>query len=193
MSTSRPRLIPRFGGCSDEELVSRWSAGEARAGSELVARHRRGLHGYFALKVRESEREDLVQETFSRLTKSIHAFEARARFKTYLYRIAYNALADHLRRVYRRVPVQSLGELEPGEAAAVEELLLIDEREQQLRASVCALPPNERDYVERFYFEGVTARAIAKQQDLPEGTVRRRLHDARKLLKRDLIARRDAH
>lgn len=189
MSTPRPQIPPRLETCSDEELVERWQAGDERAGGELIARHRRGLHSYFSLKVRESEREDLVQETLSRLTKSIQAFEARARFKTYLYCIAYNALADYLRRVYRRVPVQSLGELEPGEEAQVETLLLTDERDRELRASVCALPPRERDYVLRFYFEGVTARAIAKQSHLPEGTVRRRLHNARKLLERDLIAR----
>ena len=85
---------------SDEELLERWRSGDREAGSRLIRRHFLNVRTYFRMRM-PGEYEDLVQETFTGLSKSFDNFRGHSSFRTYLFRIARNVLAEALRKRYR--------------------------------------------------------------------------------------------
>ncbi|MBT1443348.1 sigma-70 family RNA polymerase sigma factor [Shewanella sp. JM162201] len=84
----------------DELLMQRYGAGDIKAFETLYQRHKGGLYRYFVRQIGDSAlAEDLYQETWGRVIKAAPAYEATARFSTWLYRIAHNLLIDHVRAV----------------------------------------------------------------------------------------------
>lgn len=167
---------------SDESLLDCWRGGDRRAGDALVSRHVGAVRAYFGCRVTGPDREDLVQETLSRLTRAVGGFEARSSFRTYLLSIAHNTFKDHLRRGYRRICVESLDDGNMGEPAMAERCLLERERHGLAFACVRRLPPERRELVERFYWQDTSAREISCELGIPAGTIRRRLFEIRACL-----------
>jgi RNA polymerase sigma-70 factor, ECF subfamily len=87
----------------DTEAVARARAGDADAFRRLVERH---SHNVFRLAYRmtrnEHDAEDVVQETFLRAYRSLHRFEDRSHFGSWIYRITANCAYDSLRARERR-------------------------------------------------------------------------------------------
>ena len=169
---------------SDQSLLDNWRDGDRRAGDALVSRHVGAVRAYFGARVNGPDREDLVQETLSRLTRAVGRFQARSSFRTYLLRIAHNTLNDHLRRGYRRLSVESLDDGSIGEPAAAERCLLERERHGLAFACVRDLSPERRELVERFYWQDSSAREIGCDLGIPQGTIRRRLFEIRACLEK---------
>ena len=97
----------------DAALVRRASEGDMKAFEELVMRHADGV--YVVLRrfgLDDDEARDVAQETFLRAWRGLPRFEGRARFFTWLYRIAYN---EAQRRLSKRPPA--------GAVVSTEELL----------------------------------------------------------------------
>jgi RNA polymerase sigma-70 factor (ECF subfamily) len=90
----------------DTETVARARAGDADAFRRLVERH---SHNVFRLAYRmtrnEHDAEDVVQETFLRAYSSLHRFEERSHFGSWIYRITANCAYDSLRARERRQEV----------------------------------------------------------------------------------------
>ncbi|WP_372873288.1 sigma-70 family RNA polymerase sigma factor [Shewanella sp.] len=92
--------ISPLGKEEDEHLMLRYAKGDIDAFDTLYQRHRGGLYRYFVRQIGDRHlAEDLYQETWSRVIKAASAYEASARFTTWLYRIAHNLLIDHVRAV----------------------------------------------------------------------------------------------
>lgn len=88
---------------SDHELVRRARDGEDEAFRELLERHARNVFKTaFRVTRNEQSAEDVVQETFLRVHRQLHRFDRRARFGTWLYRIAMNCAIDLMRKEKRR-------------------------------------------------------------------------------------------
>lgn len=77
--------------------------------------------------------------------------------------------------------------VEPQMADASENKLRLDELHEQVRAAMEALPKSERETTELFYFNEMSCSEISNTLCVPQGTVRRRLHDSRKRLKSMLL------
>ncbi len=149
---------------SDAELVGRAQAGEAEAFGELVRRHGRYL---FAVAYRvtgeEGLAEDVVQDTFLRAYEQLDRFDFRARFTTWIYRIAVNRAIDVMRRRGR------MGEVfDPAGAEARHGLVndLHPQREAEsaemgrlAQAALAAMTPMERTSFVLRHMEG---RSIAE-------------------------------
>ena len=70
-------------------------AGDSAPLAELFARHHRSLFHYFRkLGYRRSDSEDLVQDTFMRILKYAHSYNADGHFSAWLYRVARNSARD---------------------------------------------------------------------------------------------------
>src|ERR1700694_5348408 len=83
----------------DAWLMTRYRDGDADAFSTLYARHKGPLYRYLLRQVRNAAAAaDLFQEVWSRLVATRNRYEARAKFATYLFRIAHNCTVDFLRR-----------------------------------------------------------------------------------------------
>jgi len=85
-----------------EELISCCLTGDVRAFETLVKMHHGQVYGYACRMVGPDAAEDITQEVFLRVYRSLHTFRSEAEFKTWLYRITTNVCLDHLRRVRRQ-------------------------------------------------------------------------------------------
>lgn len=85
-----------------EDLIARALTGDVRAFETLVKTHSNHVYGYACRMVGPDAAEDVVQEVFLRVYRSLHTFRSEAEFKTWLYRITTNVCLDHLRRVRRQ-------------------------------------------------------------------------------------------
>ena len=84
---------------TDEDLLAGFQAGDAEAFERLLRRHRGPLFSFLLRMVGDRQRaEDLTQEAFLRLVRAAGRWEARAKFKTWLYTVARNLCADQSRR-----------------------------------------------------------------------------------------------
>ena len=83
----------------DGELMLRYARGDMRAFESLYRRHRSALYRYLSRHTRDPEvANDLFQEVWSKVIASRSRYEPRAKFSTFLYRIAHNCFIDHCRR-----------------------------------------------------------------------------------------------
>ncbi|HMD98299.1 MAG TPA: RNA polymerase sigma factor, partial [Terriglobia bacterium] len=157
--------------------------GSRDAFTELFARYRDAIYGFFRRRLSQSERaEELAQETFLAVLKGIHRYEPRAAFRAYLYGIAFNLLAAG-RRKKPLGETYPQGTLELGTADPVETGLWVRQALEKLDASareVLLL----REYAQLSYAE------IAVLLRLPVNTVRSRLFRARMAVKDLLVPQR---
>ncbi len=84
---------------TDEELMKRFQAGEARAFRQLLGRHERRIFNFFLRSFGKKEvAQDLTQDTFLRIIKGKASYQRKAKFSTWMWRIAHNLRVDTYRR-----------------------------------------------------------------------------------------------
>src|SRR6202043_3366889 len=89
------------------ELIHRSQAGDTDAFGELVTKYRSKIFNMiYGMVGNETDAWDLAQESFLKAWRSIHRFQARSSFYTWLYRITMNVTLDELRRQCRRSEVE---------------------------------------------------------------------------------------
>ena len=154
---------------SDAELVSRVVDGDDRVAFErLVVRHQSGLRSFLRRLVGNdfARADDLAQETFIKLFKSIGTYRGESRFSTWLYRMAYTTFIDAQRRRVVETPFdESLHSPESGAALAPEE-------EWDIASALRQLTDQQRAVFDLHYRNGMTHREVADVLDMPLGTVK---------------------
>lgn len=156
----------------DHELVERARSGDALAFRELVESHGANV---FKTAVRvtgnREAAEDVVQETFLKVHRQLDKFDRRARFGTWLYRIAMNCAIDHIRKEKRRseraamTGGDSLESLVSG-APSQDRLLRSAEIADRVRAVLADLSPRERAAFVLRHYQGCSIAEIAEVLDL---------------------------
>ncbi len=156
--------------------------------------------GYLSRMLGENEGEDLTQEVFVKVEKSLQEFRGEARLSTWIYRIATNAALDRLRsssfKQQKRECVPSSGEdvTEPedhnvwtGEKKPdVDQQLIRQEMNSCIREYIDQLPEDYRMVLVLSEVEGFKNREIAEILEVSLDTVKIRLHRARAKLKESL-------
>src|SRR5712692_7748227 len=88
---------------SDEALMLEFQQGSSEAFTELFRRYREPIYGFFRRRLQDPSRaEELAQEAFLVILKSVHRYEPRALFRTYLYGIAVNMIYAERRKAGTR-------------------------------------------------------------------------------------------
>jgi len=171
----------------DVVLVQRVRRGDAAAFDVLVRRH---LKQAFAVAYRilgqREDTEDLVQEAFVAALEKIDSFDTSREFRPWLLRIVANrAINARRRRELRRT------EEIPRDAAARTQSPAADvehrEMEHRVQQALAGLPDRQRTIVQLSGFEGLNSTDIGEILNIPAGTVRWELHQARRAL-RDALA-----
>ena len=135
--------------------------------------------------------EDLTMEAFNKAFSKLDQYTSDFAFSTWLYRIAKNNCIDYLRRNKKdndtMVNQQDAGvgitahEL-ANQLPSPEQLMITRQETSLLREIVDTLHPKYKDIIKLHYFKELSCEEIARQLDLPEGTVKVRLFRARELL-----------
>jgi RNA polymerase sigma-70 factor, ECF subfamily len=175
----------RTGRVSDEALVRRTLAGDLTAFEQLVERHRAVLRRVAARIVGEDEADDVAQDAFLRAFHRLGRFRGDAGFRAWLLRIAHNAALDALSRRRSR-PLEDEEQAE-GEAATAgprtpAEQLEVRERRERLAAKLRLMQPTHRIVLVLRDLEGLSYEEIAEITESPLGSVKGRLHRARREL-----------
>jgi RNA polymerase sigma-70 factor (ECF subfamily) len=171
----------------DGELMLRYASGDLRAFESLYRRHRSPLYRYLARHTRDPEAaNDIFQEVWSRVISSRSRYEPRAKFSTFLYRIAHNCFIDHCRRASARHDRANVS----NEEIDIEKVLpapLADrpdaraEHAQTLmryRSALAALPAEQRDTFLLYEESGLTLEEIGTVTGVSMETAKSRLRYA---------------
>jgi len=186
---------------SDQDLAERVQAGDAQAFEALFDRHEEMIRRHLAHIVRdEAAAQDLVQEVFLRVWTRAEQWDGRGAFKAWLYRIATNLAFNYLRSVRRRreQPLEIADDPGKDEEAGLVPAWMVDasalgpdaslelaERSELFRRLVERLPAEKREVFRLVHQMEMSVRDAADELGIPEGTIKSRLHYAKKRLARE--------
>ena len=175
---------------TDEEIVERTRAGEIALFELLMRRYNQRLYRLARAVVRDAtEAEDVVQETFVRAFEHLDQFAGRARFATWLTRIAVHEASARLRRRGRYMDIEdSMPTLASG-TAGPEQRTADRELGHAIEAAVDALPEVFGAVFVLRDVEGLSTAETAACLGINAETVKTRLHRARALLRNHITAR----
>jgi len=176
----------------DAELIRRCARGEEAAYRELVGRLERPLVAFIRKFVgEESLAEDLFQETFVRVVRTLGSFRPEASLTTWIFTIARNLCLDHLKAKKRHREVSmDAGTSEPGgrevdfrealRSPSLEpgSLAVGTEEGARLRAAIAELAAPKREALILRVYSDLSYAEIARITEAPVGTVKFRVHDA---------------
>ncbi len=175
-----------------EALIQRCLRGDQAAWERIVRLHwRRVFNVAYKFVGKHDEAEDLTQDIFIKIFKSLGTFDRRANFQTWLVSVSRNLCIDHYRSVRkerqtidRDVDANELAPAapEPGPIAALEQR----DRISLLREALAALPDSLRTAVVMRDIQEWSYQEIAERLKLPEGTVKSRINRGRNELARQI-------
>jgi RNA polymerase sigma-70 factor (ECF subfamily) len=190
-------VSPRPGEPDDRELVRETLRGNEAAFGRLVARYAAPITNLAHRVVRDrDEAEDVAQETFIKAHGALGRFDPTFPFRVWLFRIAYNAAIDHVRRrrsgsvsidMPRRIGGEEVEwELVDRGSPSPEDRLLAGDRRAILERAIAELPPALRAAIVLRHVEDLSYEEIASTLGVPLGTVKIRIHRGREALARIL-------
>ncbi|MGE3955903.1 MAG: RNA polymerase sigma factor [Vicinamibacterales bacterium] len=175
-----------------EVLIQRCLRGDQAAWERIVRLHwRRVFNVAYKFVGRHDQAEDLTQDIFIKIFKSLDTFDRRANFQTWLISVSRNLCIDHYRSVRkerqtidRDVDASELAPatVEPGPIAALEQR----DRVTLLREALASLPDALRTAVVMRDIQELSYQEIATRLGLPEGTVKSRINRGRNELARQI-------
>jgi RNA polymerase sigma factor (sigma-70 family) len=136
------------------------------------------------LKDRE-EAEEVAQDTFLKLFKSLSKFNRESKFSTWIYKVAFNTCLDRLKKNKRMQPVISMDELTEQETMSLMTVLYsIEEKErtQMIQDCLQELPGEDSFLLTLYYFEEQSLEEIATIIGITPNNVKIRLYRNRKKL-----------
>ncbi len=167
-----------------------------RSFDQLHAEYRHRIHRYLIRLVGDPEAEDLTQEVFVRVSRSLPAFDGNAHISTWLYKIATNVAIDRLRALQHAkesadsIALESIVESAKdgniwakGRNISPDEQLIRREMSGCVQSIINQLPDNDRTVIILSELEGFTDQEIARILSIKTGAVKVRLHRARARLR----------
>ena len=194
-TASRDTVSPAGVSLSDEEVVARVKAGETALFEVIMRRYNQRLYRVArSILGDEGEAEDVMQQAYVNAYVHLSQFAERARFSTWLTKIAvYEALSRARRR--RRAALDPLPDTEEGEemlpshAPDAEHQVYAKEMQGFVEAAIAAMPEVYRTTFVLREVEGMSVSEVATCLDVSTDTVKTRLHRARARLRDDLCRR----
>jgi RNA polymerase sigma-70 factor (ECF subfamily) len=169
----------------DGELMLRYVRGDMRAFETLYRKFRGPLYRYLSRHTRDSEMaNDLFQEVWSKLIASRDRYEPRAKFSTFIYRIAHNCFIDHYRRASTRFEKvrheddDSELQMPAPRADHPDEGVQYAQTLESYRAALSALPAEQRDVFLLYEESGLSLEEIGTITGVGMETAKSRLRYA---------------
>lgn len=180
---------------ADDVLVSRAQSGDMKSYDTLVLRHRNRIFAMIRnMTHHEADSWDLTQEVFIKAWNALANFEAKAKFTTWLYRIAHNVVYDWNRRK-KHDPVGELNDeilendrIDPSAIAiphvggSPDDQMAMGELKRKIEVALAKISPEHREIVILKDVQGLAYKEIADVMGCTIGTVMSRLFYARQKL-----------
>jgi RNA polymerase sigma-70 factor (ECF subfamily) len=177
----------------EQELVQACQAGDHQAFRQLYKTHRTDVRWTIIHFIGSSgEIEDLIQDVFLEIYKSIHRFEGRSKLATWIRRLTVNVTLQHIRKKQRRVQWCSQDRMEqrnaqkpwntPHEAAETQDRVKVVNR------ALDSLTPEKRSVLVMHDMQGLTGTQISELLGKSILTVRTRLFYARREFYRKILS-----
>jgi RNA polymerase sigma-70 factor, ECF subfamily len=140
----------------------------------------------------QEDAEDVTQEVFTKVWRSLRGFNYNSSLKTWIYRITLNTCIDHSRKPWKKYgqpnagPEKALEQSEqdrlPSDEESAESKLLVKETVAQVRKAITGLRPHLKSVIVLKDLEGLSYNEISSVLGLSLGTISSRLNRARKSL-----------
>ena len=172
---------------NDKDLIAQIQGGNTNAFRFLVNQHRKLVWHMVLRMVRQQEdAEDICQEVFIRVYKSISKYRGDSKLSTWVGAIAYNTCLDHVRKKGKELVVHTdqLVELPATESSphSPQEVLQRNEVKSIVHKLVEKLPLHYRTVITLFYLEEFSLQEIGEITGMQEGTIKSYLHRGRNLI-----------
>jgi RNA polymerase sigma-70 factor, ECF subfamily len=183
----------------DKTLLRRLRDRDERAFRELVDAHRdRVFNITYRMLGNRAEAEDVAQEVFIAVFKTIDSFREESKFSTWLYRVAVNHCKNRIKYLARRhekkrdqldehAPATNNAVLGPPKGMRPDRALESAQMEVLLQEAIASLDEEHRAVVILRDVEELSIEEICDITGLPDGTVKSRLHRARAALRKKLV------
>jgi RNA polymerase sigma-70 factor (ECF subfamily) len=180
-----------------DTLIQRCLAGDQDAWAQIVRQHWRKVFNIaYKFTGKHDEAEDLTQDVFLKIFKSLDTFDRRANFQTWLVSVSRNLCIDHYRSVRKeRETIDrdvDAGQLSPA-AVTISPIAALEQADRVtlLKKALAYLPPTLRSAVLLRDIQELSYQEIADRLQLPEGTVKSRINRGRTELARQIRRLRD--
>ncbi len=193
---------PSSSSLQDQALVQEALNGNQRSFEKLLNKYREPLSHHIFKMVREEKMvEDLVQEAFIKAFNSLASYSTSFAFSTWLYKIATNHTIDYLRK--RKLPTTSInqtfnvkdGEMEielPDSTYRPDQHIIRDEKHVIINEAIDSLPEKYKRVIVMRHQQEKSYEEIARELDIPLGTVKAHIFRAREILYRHLVVKRES-
>jgi len=167
----------------EKYLIERVKAGDKEAYTGLVNSYKDMIYTVCLRMLRsEADAEEAAQDVFVKVYRSLGSFQAKAKFSTWLYRIAYNNCISVIRKKVKMIDL--VDEVPEGEVDEMEmnglESLSAQERSRYLNMAIESLGETDAVVVTLFYYDEMSLEEISQVTGLTSSNIRIKLHRSRK-------------
>lgn len=169
---------------NDQHYINQIIEGNSNAFSVLVNRYKDLVFtlAYKMVKNRE-EAEEVSQDVFIKIFKSLNKFKGGSKFSTWIYKITYNTCLDYLKKSKKENSIVYVEDFSEHQVKAIETVLEnIDEKEriQKIQDCLQSLPSEEAFLLTLYYFDDQSVEEIAKIIECSANNVKIKLFRSRK-------------
>lgn len=171
---------------NDDIIINKILAGDANLFTVLVDRYKDLVFtlGLRMLKNRE-EAEEVSQDTFIKVYRSLNKFKGDSKFSTWIYKVAYNSCLDQIKKNKKHQNNVEINEFTQYQIKTIDnafDVLVEEERNQMIQNCLNLLPSEDSFLLTLYYFEEQSLEEIAKIVGLNANTVKVKLFRSRKKL-----------
>ena len=170
----------------DTILIEAINNGDTKAYAQLVDRYKDLVYtlALRMLKHRE-EAEEVAQDTFIKVFKSLHKFKGDSKFSTWIYKVAYNTCLDTIKKNKKHLNNVAIDEYTFNKLDTIDNALdhiINEEKRDLIKKCINKLPEDSSALLTLFYFEELSLEEISKIINVEANTVKVKLFRARKKL-----------
>jgi len=174
-------------GPTDEELMSAYVAGDARAFEKLFARLAARVHGFFLRSFREAAvADDLLQVTFMKVHRARDTWKKDLKVKPWLFSVAARVRLDELRKRMRLPEDADEEALARADEQAPRDPPPDKDLQEAVRSALDRLPESQRTVIHLHRYEGLTFPEIAQALGTTAGAIKLRAFRGYETLRKEL-------
>jgi RNA polymerase sigma factor (sigma-70 family) len=171
---------------NDQLYIDKVLSGNVNAFAYLVDAYKNMVFSLaFKMTKNREEAEEVSQDTFIKAFKNLKKFKGDSKFSTWLYRIAYHACLDAIKKNKKHTTLLEINEVTYNQIVSVDDVLQGIERKERAKIMdecLFKLPEDERSLIWMFYFDELSLKEIIAVIEISEASLKVKLHRARKRL-----------